>query len=150
MENLLAKYPFILDKNLNILLNIQKKYPNVYLGGSISLLLQDIDFPRVPKDLDLVTTSKELNIYDLFEEFKSIPKNPKSTTVKLNNTDWDLHYDPQAHYVEYSYKGFKLKIITIDDFIRWKKHYVKSKNCLPKHIEDLEYIMNKNYNLINE
>ena len=149
MENLLAKYPFILDKNLDTLLNIQKEYPDVYLGGSISLLLQDINFPRIPKDLDLVTTSDKLNIYDLFEEFKFIPKNSKSTTIKLNNTDWDLHYDPQAQYVEYFYKGFKLKIITIDDFIRWKKHYVKLEKCSLKHKEDLEYMLNKNYNLTN-
>lgn len=49
----------------NILIEFQQKYPNIYIGGSVSLILQGIIPYRVPKDIDIISTNR-IHIYDLF------------------------------------------------------------------------------------
>ena len=55
-----------MESILEELSKFQKKHPNIYIGGSVSLILQGIIPYRIPKDIDIISTNR-IHIYDLFE-----------------------------------------------------------------------------------
>lgn len=119
---------------LETLSNFQQKHPNIYIGGSVSLMLQGIIPHRIPKDIDIISINR-IHIYDLFEVKKE--KHRLIKRYKHDGLKFDLFINPNAQYVEYIYKGHILKLSPIDEVYQWK---LKKENIVKeKHINDLKY-----------
>jgi hypothetical protein len=117
-----------------LLAKFQQKYSNIYIGGSVSLILQGIIPYRVPKDIDIISTNR-IHIYDLFEVKKERHRLIK--TYKHEGLKFDLFINPNAQYVEHIYDGHVLKLSPVDEVYQWK---LKKENMVKeKHLSDLKY-----------
>lgn len=119
---------------LNILIEFQKQHPGVYIGGSTSLVLQEVIPYRIPKDIDLVSTNR-IHIYDLFSIDKV--KHPRATKYRYKDVLFDLFINPSAQYIEYNYNNNIIKISPVDEIYQWKLR--KQNIYKQKHINDLKY-----------
>lgn len=125
----------ILDK----IVIFQKQHPNIYVGGSVALMLQDAIPYRVPKDIDIITPQK-VHIYDLFTETQDIPnKHSMRRLINMYGVKWELFHNPKALYVEHYYKGYHIKISPVQEVYDWKIKYSKKNPKDEKHIKDIEY-----------
>jgi hypothetical protein len=123
-----------MESILEVLSKFQKKHPNIYIGGSVSLILQGIIPYRIPKDIDIISTNR-IHIYDLFEVKKE--KHRLIKKFKHNELKFDLFINPNAQYIEHIYNGYTLKLSPVDEIYEWK---LREKNIQSeKHINDLKY-----------
>jgi hypothetical protein len=123
-----------MESILEVLSKFQKKHPNIYIGGSVSLILQGIIPYRIPKDIDIISTNR-IHIYDLFEVKKE--KHRLIKKFKHNGLKFDLFINPNAQYIEHIYNGYTLKLSPVDEIYEWK---LREKNIQSeKHINDLKY-----------
>jgi len=138
-----------MDKLLDILVKFQKNNPDVYVGGSVSLILQNIIPYRIPKDIDIITPIKQ-HIYDIFN-VNSI-KHRIIRSYKYNDFKWELFYNSKAQYLEYIYNDNIIKISPVDEVFEWKyKFQNKSPNNI-KHNNDINYYkqwQTMNFNVCN-
>ncbi len=58
----------IMEHTIQEIIKIQQHYPNIYVGGSVALILQNAIPIREPKDVDLISPVK-IHIYDIFNNF---------------------------------------------------------------------------------
>lgn len=121
-------------KLLNILTEFQKQHPDIYIGGSISLILQEVIPYRIPKDIDLISTNR-IHIYDLFNIDKI--KHPRVTKCRYKDVLFDLFINPSAQYIEYNYNDNIIKLSPTDEIYQWKLR--KQNVYKQKHIKDLKY-----------
>jgi hypothetical protein len=118
----------------DVLTKFQQTHPDIYIGGSVSLILQGIIPYREPKDIDIIST-KRIHIYELFGVDKLQHRLIKK--YRYENLLFDLFINPQAKYIEYIYNGHVLKLSPADEIYQWK---LREKNISKeKHIEDLKY-----------
>jgi hypothetical protein len=123
-----------MESILEVLSKFQKKHPNIYIGGSVSLILQGIIPYRIPKDIDIISTNR-IHIYDLFEVKKE--KHRLIKKFKHNELKFDLFINPNAQYIEHIYNRYTLKLSPVDEIYEWK---LREKNIQSeKHINDLKY-----------
>ena len=118
------------------IINIQQQYPNIYVGGSVALILQKAIPVRKPKDVDLISLDK-LNIFDIFSTVKH--RYPFIKTHVYNNIRFEIFNNPKAEYVEYDYNGFILKLSPVQEIINWKLKRIDKKPDI-KHSNDIEYL----------
>jgi hypothetical protein len=123
-----------MESILEVLSKFQKKHPNIYIGGSVSLILQGIIPYRIPKDIDIISTNR-IHIYDLFEVKKE--KHRLIKKFKHNGLKFDLFINPNAQYIEHIYNGYTLKLSPVDEIYEWKLREKNIQN--EKHINDLKY-----------
>lgn len=121
----------ILDKNLFKILELQNQYPNLYIGGSISLLLQNAIPYREISDIDLITV-EPYYIYDIFDINRDIKH--KIRRYNYNGTINELFKNKNAQYLNFNYKGHIIKISPISEIMEWKQRF----NHINKHKKDLE------------
>lgn len=121
----------ILNKNLFKILELQSQYPNLYIGGSISLLLQNAIPYRETSDIDLITV-EPYHIYDIFDVDREI--NNKTRRYNYNGTRNELFKNKNAQYLNFNYNGYILKISPISEIMEWKQRF----NHINKHKKDLE------------
>jgi tRNA U38,U39,U40 pseudouridine synthase TruA len=123
-------------KILNQLVEFQKNNPNVYIGGSVALLLQDAIPFRIPKDIDVITPNK-IHIHDIFKVESN--KHPRIRSYKYNDLKWELFYNPEAKYTEYIYIGNIIKLSPVDEIMSWKYRFQKHAPDNIKNNTDIEY-----------
>lgn len=121
----------ILNKNLFKILELQSQYPNLYIGGSISLLLQNAIPYRETSDIDLITV-EPYHIYDIFDVDREI--NNKTRRYNYNGTRNELFKNKNAQYLNFNYNGYILKISPVSEIMEWKQRF----NYIEKHKKDLE------------
>ena len=121
---------FILTK----LIYFQKQNPNIYIGGSVSLILQNYIPYRIPKDIDIISPNK-IHIFDIFDIDRE--KSSRIKFIKFNELKWDLFINPKAEYIEYNTKFGILKISPIEEILEWKKKWLLKKPLDIKHKKDL-------------
>ena len=106
------------------MLKFQQKHPNIYIGGSVSLMLQGVIPYRTPKDIDIISINR-IHIYDLFEVKKE--KHRLIKRYKHDGLKFDLFINPNAQYVEHVYKGqykhYPQQPKTTSSFIRYSKKF---------------------------
>jgi hypothetical protein len=125
---------------LDNILNIQQQYPNIYVGGSVALILQNVIPFRKPSDVDLITLER-MHIYDLFNIHKE--KNKLIRRHRHDNIIFEIFYNPNAEYVKYTYKNNNIKLSPVDEIMSWKinqLHKHPEKDKLNKHKLDLQQI----------
>ena len=102
----------IQDVNFNQILSIlndfQNQHPNIYIGGSTSLILQEVIPFRIPQDIDIITPTR-IHIYDIFNVDKNKTRFRRTKTYKYNDLKFDLFINPSCDYIEYNYKNYHLK-----------------------------------------
>jgi len=116
------------------LINFQYINPNIYIGGSVSLILQNYIPYRIPKDIDIISKDR-IHIYDIFNIDKE--KNKRIKSIKYNNLQWDLFINPNAKYIEFNTKFGILKISPIDEILEWKFRFLEKHTLNTKHKQDL-------------
>ena len=124
----------ILMRMERVLLEFQQQHPDIYIGGSVALILQGIIPYRVPKDIDIISPNR-IHIYDIFNVDK-----PHAKLVKRYRHQgflFDLFINPNAQYVEHIYNGHTLKLSPADEVYQWKLREQNVSN--EKHINDLKY-----------
>jgi hypothetical protein len=134
-----------LDKVLDTVVEIQKEHPDVYLGGSISLMLQNV-LSRKLGDVDLETQEKmyirqilkaapHVNVYTYYTE--------DGVKYELLPNPSDYHQDKS--YVEYNYKENVLRLVPAERIIKVKEKYILNPKCSDpqKHIDDINNYYNK-------
>lgn len=118
----------------NVLLEFQQQNPDIYIGGSVALILQGIIPYRVPKDIDIISP-KRIHIYDIFGVDK--PQHKRLKKHRHNGFLFDLFINPNAQYIEHIYNGYVLKLSPADEIYQWK---LQEQNIInQKHINDLKY-----------
>lgn len=123
------------DQILYSISELQSKHPNVYIGGSISLILQNIIPLREVSDIDLVTNER-VHIYDIFNVDKE--KHFLIRKYYSNNVRNELFINPNAKYIDFNYSGFIIKLSPVDETIEWKKKFYE-KTKKEKHLRDIKY-----------
>jgi len=117
-----------------ILIEFQQIHPNIYIGGSVSLILQGVIPYRVPKDIDIISTNY-VHIYELFGVEKE--KHRLIKRYKYKDFLFELFINPKAQFVEHIYNGHTLRLSPVDEIYQWK---LKKQNVTnEKHINDLKY-----------
>ena len=130
MEKQLDKF----DSIILLLVKFQQQYPHIYIGGSVSLVLQKAIPHRIPKDIDIISQNR-IHIYELFNTDK--PYNRLIKKYKHEGILFDLFINPKAQFVEHIYNGYLLKLSPVDEVYQWK---LKEKNIVhDKHLTDLKY-----------
>ena len=123
----------ILDK----ILSIQQQYPDIYVGGSVALILQKAIPFRKPKDVDLISPHKT-HIYEVFNVNRD--KHFRIRSYNYDNIRFELFHNPNAEYVKGYYKGNIIKLSPVDEIMEWKFNQLLTKSTnLEKHIKDLQY-----------
>jgi hypothetical protein len=123
-----------MENILETLSKFQKRHPNIYIGGSVSLILQNVIPYRIPKDIDIISTNR-IHIYDLFEVKKE--KHRLIKKFKHDGLKFDLFINPNAQYIEYIYNGYTFKLSPVDEVYQWK---LKDQNVnTEKHANDLKH-----------
>jgi hypothetical protein len=123
---------------LDSLVIFQQYNPNIYIGGSVSLILQNIIPFRVPKDIDIISPER-IHVYDIFR----IEGRKKLNIIRrysYDNSIYELFFNPKADYVEYKWKDNIIKLSPADEVFEWKFRD-KNKNK-EKHKKDIEYYLN--------
>ena len=136
-----------LDKVLDTVVEIQKEHPDVYLGGSISLMLQNI-LSREIGDVDL-ETQKKMYIRQVLKEAPHVNLHiyiKDGVKYELLPNPSDYHQD--GSYVEYNYKESILRLVPAERIIKVKEKYILNPKCSDpqKHIDDI----NNYYNSLNK
>lgn len=108
------------------LYNFQQQNPEVYIGGSISLILQNVIPLREIKDIDLICINKFSLKQRIFyqEGFK-----------------YEMFYNPKAEYIEYQFEDKIIKISPVQEVIDWKikfKNKYLNSDKAKKHLIDIE------------
>lgn len=122
---------------INVLLEFQENNPNIYIGGSISLILQKVIPVRIPKDIDIISTQRT-HICEIFHLDK--PQHKLFRRHKYNDILFELFYNPKAQYIEYTIKNKVLKLSPIDEIFKWKINppYNFNKSDSIKHSKDIK------------
>ena len=118
------------------IIKIQQHYPNIYIGGSVALILQNAIPIREPKDVDLISPVK-IHIYDIFNVNKD--QHPRIRGRKHNNIRFELFINPNAQYIEYNYNGSILKLSPVQEVMDWKLKQL-NRDHSKKHLNDIEYL----------
>jgi len=116
---------YLNDNIINNIKNIQALHPNVYLGGSASLILQNAIPNRLISDIDLIVTSK-INIQTILPEsfkFRNI--------LVVEGIKYEFFKNENAQYLLVN----NLKLSPIDEIFEWKLN----KSQKEKHNIDYEY-----------
>lgn len=106
---------------LQIIKEIQSQYDFIYIGGSVSLILQNAIPSREIGDIDLISTQK-INISTIFNQ--PIIHARKRTT-HFKGFKFELFRNPKAQYVLLN----EIKLSPIDEIFEWKL----TKSTHPKH-----------------
>jgi hypothetical protein len=123
----------ILDK----ILSIQQQYPDIYVGGSVALILQKAIPFRKPKDVDLISPYKT-HIYEVFNVNRD--KHFRIRSHNYDNIRFELFHNFNAEYVKGYYKGNIIKLSPVDEIMEWKFNQLLTKRTnIDKHIKDLQY-----------
>lgn len=126
----------MLEDILDKLVEFQHNHPNLYIGGSVSLMLQEAIPLRKPKDVDIISKEK-IQIHEIF----NLTKRP--SWIKSYNYDgiqFEIFNNPNAEYIEYNHNGNILKLSPIQEILNWKlkrvtkKHYNDLKAATPPEI----------------
>lgn len=123
---------------LNKILDIQQRYPNIYVGGSIALMLQGTIPFRNPKDVDLISPYK-IHIYEVFNVSKE--KHSRIRHKSIDDIRFELFFNPKAEYIEFDYNDSIIKLSPSVEIMEWKINKLSkySNSCFDKHIKDLQY-----------
>lgn len=120
----------MIDKNLlYTLAEFNYNNPNIYIGGSISLILLEIIPSRIPGDIDIISPNK-IQMLNIFENVK----HPLARRCNSSGFKWELFNNSKAGYLEYEFEGSIIKLSPPDEVFEWKQR----KNT-QKHIQDLKY-----------
>lgn len=127
----------MLDDNLlNILIEFQKLNSNIYIGGSVSLMLQGAIPFRIPKDIDIISPVR-IHIFDVFNKPENLVRHRLARRIKFNNLMFELFINFNAEYIDFRINNNILKLSPIEEVFKWK---LKEKNINnPKHLNDLNY-----------
>ena len=118
---------------LQNIVELQQKYPNLYIGGSISLILQNaIPFRKI-HDIDIIITER-VHIYDIFE-VKDREKHKLIRNYTSNGIRNELFRNEKAQFINYNYNGYTIKISPVDEVMEWKRKF----SHIEKHKKDLEF-----------
>ena len=129
----------MLDTILDTLLEFQQRHPHIYIGGSVSLMLQEAIPLRTPKDIDIISPQR-IHIHDIFGITES-KRHKLQHRHRHNGFIFELFYNPRAQYTPYIYKGKIIKLSPINEINAWKS---KDMNVVkPKHANDLKYYYDK-------
>lgn len=145
-----------LDQRLGLeeLRNLQKVFPTLIIGGSVSLYLRGYYLKRFSNwdgDYDLsapywIDLSEYYGVEDSDEDKSD--GNDFDDTFYINNATScnrkiDLCVDPHQKYETITYKGEKYKVALIIDVIEAKARYARQKGG-QKHLQDLTELMSQN------
>jgi len=109
---------------------IQMEFPDIIIGGSVSLILQKAIPFRIPKDIDLIVKNKNI-INEMVVKYDI--KNHRRT-FKIDEQLFDIFYNPQAEYVNLG----KLKLSPVEEIAKIKQN--KIFGIKKKHIKDIHEI----------
>jgi hypothetical protein len=133
--------------NLNMVKDIQTKYPMLHVGGSVGLFLHGIRLDRWAEssssDIDMVSPyyitieSDEEHMDYLVQHLKAKPSsNDFDETVIIDGIKMDYRIDPRQRYETIEYKGFKYKVSPLMTILEAKMRYALGGNS--KHEKDIK------------
>ena len=132
---------------LELVRNLQKIYPNLIIGGSISLYLQGTRLKRFGHghDLDLIfpywqliENTEGVEVDESDEERFSGSDYQNSITI--NGIKADIRIDPEQKYEIITYKDHQYKVVPMIDIIEAKVRYALKKSG-EKHLNDLKELI---------
>lgn len=133
----------VLEDIIFELIIFQKTNPNIYIGGSIALMLQKTIPQRIPKDIDIIS-KENIHIYDIFNIDKF--KHPKIKLFKRENLKYELFINKNTKYINFNYQGNNIKITPVEEILDWKLKYQKRNPNNLKNNNDIIEIGKKDRN----
>lgn len=137
--------------NIELVKSLQDNFPNLIIGGSVSLFLQGVRLNRFSNgnsDLDIILPYYELleaeGITIEEEDSEDRPSGSDySETLSINGVKADIRIDPKSKYIKVKYNDFTFKVVPLWIIIEAKAKYA-STHWGEKHRDDLkELILNK-------
>lgn len=137
--------------NIDLVKSLQDNFPNLVIGGSVSLFLQGVRLNRFSNgnsDLDIILPYYELleaeGITIEEEDSEDRPSGSDySETLSINGVKADIRIDPKSKYIKVKYNDFTFKVVPLWIIIEAKAKYA-STHWGEKHRDDLkELILNK-------
>jgi hypothetical protein len=135
---------------LHYVREIQERYPNVYIGGSLALFLHGMKIPRFfnrTSDIDLVVPY--FHLFESSEGFTVKHENPKASgndfddtfilTTMSGSIKVDVKIDPMQAYEIVNFAGVNYKVTKAEKIWEAKLRYALKGNN--KHLEDLKELM---------
>lgn len=138
-----------INLNIELVKTLQKSFPNLIIGGSVSLFLQGARLNRFSEggsDLDII-----LPYYDdlqcenvsVVEEEDKMSGSDYAYNLSIDGVKADVRIDLNSKYERVEYGGFTFKVVPLHIIIEAKARYASSK-WGEKHRDDLkELILNK-------
>lgn len=137
-----------LDERLKLgtLRKLQNNYPNLIVGGSISLYLQGVKLKRLEDngvhDFDLIhpywVDLSEIGAKYIDEKNSG---NTFDSTFELDGVLLDLVIDSKSKYSVVEFNGHKYKVNEIEQVLEYKIKYAQQKNG-GKHKNDIREMLN--------
>lgn len=125
-----------IDKVLEIINRLQKKYPRLHVGGSIGLLLHGIDLGRTKyKDIDFCT---DADLFDSIMDKNWISGNDFDYKKTVNGIDYEIRIDGSQTFVAKAFKGKYYNVSELKTIVMYKESYMNK--GYQKHKDDLKII----------
>ena len=139
------------EKNLklNEIRELQNKFPNLILGGSLALYLQGLKLNRLKdyyntSDFDFIHPFW-VNLSEVdgvkFIDAKNSGNTFDETYETKSKTKIDLVINPHCKYKIVEFNGNKYKVNTIENILKYKTQYATQRNG-EKHRDDLYELLN--------
>jgi len=141
----------LLKIKLETLKKFQDKYPTAHVGGSIGLLLRNVNLSR-----DLSTSDLDITIDNFIFDIKDLPNfehrsdgNDFDYSLKSNEQDGiytkiDIRISPEPSFDKILFEGVYYNVSKYRDIIFWKTKYANKDSI--KHVNDLYFIKNGHVN----
>ena len=141
--------------NIDLVKEIQKKFPMFHIGGSVGLFLHGVRLDRwlncnsSSSDLDMISpyfVLPEGKLEESGEEIEYLDAkasaNDFDETFLVGGTKVDLRIDPKQRYEYIEHDGFKFKVSNLMTILEAKMRYALLPNG-KKHKEDIEEMVIK-------
>lgn len=144
------------EQKLELVRSLQNKYPDLYLGGSLALLMYGIDLRRDGRDIGDLDFNKIRDEIDLvpgatnrYEDDMEGDKDSIEMTYRLEykgeSIDIEINKFCDCEYI--GYKGNEYKVASIHTILGKKFKYALKGT--QKHIDDIKYLLDNNITLIS-
>lgn len=130
-----------MKEKLELVKKLQKKYNDLYLGGSLGLLIHGISLGRDIGDIDFTKKSDE----GLKPEHLKLPTSVNSSDMiyafEEDGIKVEIGTDPNVSYTDEWYEGYFYKVSSIEHILGKKMKYALQGE--EKHINDIKHLLSK-------
>ena len=130
-----------MEDKLKLIRGLQSQFKDIYVTGSIALLMQGVKLGRDIGDIDLVKTEFKADFPYKLEQNHDYEPDDYHYRFEAEGLKVDLFFDDTPDWVSSFYKGHYYKIIRKTVILSYKLEYALKGTG--KQQQDILYVLNK-------